>query len=90
MKMHLLKINQTYYVDVVSGRKKAELRKNDRDFKVGDLIHFTRIDGGEYDGPINMFVITHILPIRDLIPDSEDYVMLSIERYGHGDARNVY
>lgn len=26
------------------------------------------------------------LPIRDLIPDSEDYVMLSIERYG--DVRN--
>ena len=79
--MHLLKINQKYYEDVMNFRKKAELRKNDRDFKVGDLIHFTRVDGGEYETFINMFVITHILPIKDLIPDSEDYVMISIDPY---------
>ena len=83
--MHLLKINQKYYEDVMFGRKKAELRKNDRDFKVGDLIHFTRVDGGEYETIINMFVITHILPIKDLIPASEDYVMISIEPYRKND-----
>lgn len=81
MKMHLLKINQKYYEDVMKGDKRAELRKNDRDFKVGDLIHFTKVNGEEYEPHINMFIITHILPVRDLIPDSEDYVMLSIVCY---------
>ena len=89
MKMHLLKINSIYYEQVMFGRKKAELRKNDRDFKVGDLIHFTRIDGSEYE-ELNMFIITHILPVRDIMPDSEDYVMLSIDKYCYGDPRNVY
>ena len=40
MKLHELKIKDEYYEDIISGTKKAELRKNDRDYQVGDLIHF--------------------------------------------------
>lgn len=34
---HDLKILPQYFEDVISGKKKFELRKNDRDYKVGDM-----------------------------------------------------
>lgn len=40
MKLHELKIKHKYLLQVNSGRKTFELRKNDRDYQVGDLIHF--------------------------------------------------
>ena len=40
MKLHELKILHEYLVDVDLGKKTFELRKNDRDYQVGDLIRF--------------------------------------------------
>lgn len=37
-KTHDLKTVQPYFNDVSSGSKKFEIRKNDRNFKVGDLV----------------------------------------------------
>jgi|GEM_PF-2364859 len=39
VKMHSLKIVPAYFDDVASGKKKFEIRKNDRDFLVGDLLN---------------------------------------------------
>lgn len=88
IKMHILKMQTKYMYDVVIGAKKAELRKNDRDFKVGDLIHFTDVDGYEFvDVQTNMtpcavWRITHILDVSVVIPKIKEgkYVILSIER----------
>ncbi len=44
MKLHELKIKHKYLVDIARGVKTFELRKNDRDYQVGDLIHFIDID----------------------------------------------
>lgn len=38
MKIHELKVWKTYYKPLLSGHKKFEVRKNDRDFKVGDIL----------------------------------------------------
>ena len=38
MKMHVLKLQQPYFNDVFFNRKEFELRKNDRDFKIGDRL----------------------------------------------------
>ena len=43
MKLHELKILAEYYTEVLTGKKTFELRKNDRDYQVGDLIHFIPI-----------------------------------------------
>ena len=40
MQLHELKIKHEYLVDVTTGRKTFELRKNDRNYQVGDLIRF--------------------------------------------------
>lgn len=40
MKLHELKIKHKYLIDIESGIKTFEIRKNDRDYQVGDLVHF--------------------------------------------------
>ena len=82
--LHVLKIEEDYMRDVVRCDKKAEFRINDRDYQVGDLIHFVRVDGTEYCSYFNLFRITHILNVREIIRNQsgkvEDYVVLSIEK----------
>ena len=46
MKLHELKIKHEYLLEVTMGKKTFELRKNDRDYQVGDLIHFIDIKEG--------------------------------------------
>jgi hypothetical protein len=38
MKTHILKIHPEYFKEVKSGKKTFEVRLNDRDYKVGDLV----------------------------------------------------
>ena len=47
--LHVLKIKTDYFREVRMGLKKAEFRINDRDYRVGDLIHFVDIDGCEFN-----------------------------------------
>ena len=90
MKLHELKIKHEYLEDVVCGKKTFELRKNDRDYQVGDLIHF--IDEGHIKPITNKFYceeridddalykITYIL--KD-IPEyglDKDYCILGIKK----------
>lgn len=44
MAEHKIKIKRKYYLAVQSGEKTFEIRKNDRDYQVGDIIHFVLID----------------------------------------------
>lgn len=50
MKIHELKISPKYFGDVYEGKKNFEIRKDDRDFKVGDLITLREYDNGQYTG----------------------------------------
>ncbi|WP_339012617.1 DUF3850 domain-containing protein [Lactococcus garvieae] len=38
MKIHELKLDIKYFEDVKSGKKNFEIRKNDRDFQIGDVL----------------------------------------------------
>ena len=82
MILHTLKIKVEYYKEVCVGNKKAELRKNDRDYKAGDLIHFVDIDGEEMEGfrCDNLYRITHVLKDVSEYGLDKDYCILSIER----------
>lgn len=36
---HKIKIDRCFFENVLSGRKRFEIRKNDRDYQVGDWLH---------------------------------------------------
>lgn len=78
---HQLKINPSSFIDVVNGIKKAELRKNNRLFQVGQVIQLNEFDGQKLTGSFIQVKITHILQDSIHIPD--DLAMLSIENLNH-------
>ena len=45
---HELKIYPTYFEDVLSGKKKFEIRKNDRKYRVGDILKLKEWDNIKY------------------------------------------
>lgn len=62
MKLHELKIKAEYANAKLKGIKPFEIRKNDRDFKVGDIIRYHCIDSPIVDGNISvlLFEIVYI------------------------------
>lgn len=90
MKLHELKILHEYLVDIDLGKKTFELRKNDRDYQVGDLIRF--IDVREDDSTANknqiepnidentLYRITYVLKDVEKYGLDRDYCILAIKR----------
>lgn len=79
MKLHTLKILPKYYVALVNGEKTFELRKNDRDYQVGDLITFTNTDGTP-DKKRIVFRITYILENVSEYGLDDEYCILALKR----------
>lgn len=79
MKVHYLKIKEEYYRDVMIGLKTFELRKNDRDFQVGDILMLIKLDekGNETDKVIRKKV-TYILKDCPQYGLKEGYAILGI------------
>lgn len=86
VKIHSLKIAPKYLDAVVAGQKKAELRKNDRSYCVGDYLSLQEWKHGSYTVREWAAVITHILPVNEVMPDSCGWVMLSIRSLSPLDA----
>lgn len=73
---HKLKILPKYFAAVCAGTKRAELRKNDRDYRVGDvLILEEALPGSDMTGKSVCVRITHVADVSDYAPG---YVLLSI------------
>lgn len=96
MTVHQMKLNDRFYDAVANGLKTFEIRKDDRGFRVGDVLKLYRVnDNGLYvskDGtyasnekgawlePIQMKV-TYILTHADFPAGiPEGYVVMSIEK----------
>ena len=54
MKLHELKIEERYATEKSLGYKMFEIRKNDRDFQLGDLVHYTVVEDKEEDEAENI------------------------------------
>lgn len=74
-----LKILPQYFEDVKAYKKNFELRKNDRDFKVGDTI-ILREWSGEYTGRIIERKIEYIYEGRGEYGLSKGYSILGLSK----------
>lgn len=79
MKVHYLKIKPQYFKDIERGVKTFELRKNDRDFQVGDVLMLIKLDdeGNETDYVIRVKV-TYILKDCPQYGLQDGYAILGI------------
>lgn len=89
MTTHELKINECYFNHILEGKKTCEIRFNDRDYQVGDIIRFkylwkyeerpseAQFDGDCYLSDVN-FIITHVLHFPEGL--KEGFVALSIKK----------
>ena len=81
MKLHELKIKEEYFNAILRGEKTFELRKNDRDYEVGDLIHFIKTDGLEYfNHSKDTYRIIYILKNVPEYGLKKDYCILAIKK----------
>ena len=79
MTVHYLKIKPEYYKDVECGLKTFELRKNDRDFQVGDILMLIKLDGdGNETDQVTRVRVTYILKDCPQYGLKEGYAILGI------------
>lgn len=73
--IHCLKIEENYLANLLDEKKLCEIRYNDRDYQVGDILEFKRygIKVEEFS-----FVVTHIHSGLGL---KEGFVALSVKRF---------
>lgn len=76
--IHALKTLPEYFGAVRKGDKTFELRKNDRNFKVGDYLALNEWDGKKYTGRSQLVKVTYILKSNDLMNCACGYVIMGI------------
>ena len=96
MKVHDLKCWAWSFDAIASGEKTADLRKNDRDYHVGDILRLNRTPSdcmapGTYFPPEpvkKMFVLVkHVFSASEVLGAAGDgYVVMSVSRDGVMDA----
>lgn len=80
MKLHELKIKEEYYRELEAGNKTFEIRKNDRDFQVGDYINFKIVRGTLVFETYPLFKITYVLKNVSEYGLENGYAILSIKK----------
>jgi len=76
---HDIKILPQYFKLVEADLKKFELRRHDRDYKVGDYLRLSEWINGKYTGRKVTKLITHILTECTQFGLMDGYCILSID-----------
>lgn len=78
-KVHVLKTVPPYFDDIISGAKTFEVRRNDRDFKVGDTLRLREwnADSGLFMGRVLDVHVSYVLPLADLAL-ADDFVVMGL------------
>ena len=80
--IHDLRIEDNYLHNLRTGQKKVEIRLNDRDYQVGDILLFSKYHSHNPDEHCR-FEITHI---HSGLGMSFNYVALSVRQLKEGEA----
>ncbi|WP_196607129.1 ASCH/PUA domain-containing protein [Pectinatus frisingensis] len=73
--IHKLKILPEYFEQVVTGNKSFEIRRNDRNFQIGDRLYLQELDGEKFTGRLTVRTITYITDYAQ----KENYVVMGIK-----------
>jgi len=86
-KIHELKTWKKFFQDVVDGTKTFEVRKDDREFKVGDDLFLREFDPEtlEYTGDAIHKLVTYKLTHDDFAGVAEGYCVLGLSTMPKGD-----
>lgn len=86
--IHEVKCNTEYFQRVATGQKRFEIRKNDRDYQVGDILHMYEFYPDEKQttnwGSMIPVKIVYMTSYKQL----PGYVVLGIELLGEEDGFN--
>lgn len=82
---HKLKIKSEYFSAVINKTKTAEVRYNDRNYQVGDILILNEIDSlGNFTGNNCVVIVTHVLNNNQYLQTG--YVMLSFHMLNSDDS----
>jgi hypothetical protein len=78
-RVHVLKVGPPYFAAVDEGRKTFEIRRDDRDYRVGDLLLLSEYlaDWDEYTGRTCERRVTYVLP-GGQFGLADDYVCMAL------------
>ncbi len=76
--IHGLKILPKYYEAVATGNKNFEVRKNDRNFKVGDYVYLKEFENRRYTGRGAFRVITYVLTSEEFEGIADGYCVFGM------------
>jgi len=84
--IHELKTWPTFYEAVINGGKSFELRKNDRDFQVGDVLSLREFNNNEqkYTGRQTLRFVTYKLESKDFCGIEKGYCIMGIGAVPYG------
>ena len=77
VKVHDIRLAAMYFEDVAKGKKTFELRKNDRDYKVEDILEMMEFKDGKNTGRIIRAEVIYLL--ENYTGLSEDYCIMGIK-----------
>lgn len=60
-RIHQIRLSSQYFDDVCSGKKSFEFRKNDSNYKVGDILEMTEFKDGKNTGRMVRVIVTYFL-----------------------------
>lgn len=84
-RVHKLKIKSEHFSDVINKTKTAEIRYNDRNYQVGDILILNEIDeNGVFTGNNCVVIVTHVLNDNQYLQNG--YVMLSFHMLNSDDS----
>ncbi len=77
-RIHEIKCLPKYFEETAKGTKGFEIRKNDRDYQVGDLLAMNEYDGQKYTGRAMFLRVDFMMNPNDVMTCGSGYVVMGV------------
>lgn len=80
--IHNIKCKPEYFEPLIAGLKSSEVRENDRNYQVDDMLNIQEFGPQGYTGRSTQRVVTHVL--KNFPAVEKNYVVLSLKQEAIG------